>query len=179
MQRLERSCFRRFLLQEKTETLQDLATPEMQFSRFFTALTYHGPPEATLSHFIRLDCMDVGSTLRGWRVRIVMTYWYLLMVLPKHSRTHEMSYLSWNQHRPWKSMVGSDEFPFGVLNDVKRPIFRYEMLPCFQGFGASLKNEAWMVGDCWFDDSIPVVMWNFSQVQILHPWGWKMCASGR
>ena len=75
--------------QEKTDTLQDLATPEMQFSRFFTALTYHGPPEAssfsmmaaflslmnqksgktpceaTLSHFIRLDCMDVGSTLRG------------------------------------------------------------------------------------------------------------------
>ena len=63
-QRRQDSTCKVVFSQEKTDTLQDLATPEMQFSRFFTALTYHGPPEATLSHFIRLDCMDVGSTFK-------------------------------------------------------------------------------------------------------------------
>ena len=39
---------------DKADGLQDIANPEMRFSRFFTALMYHGPPEASFFFFQNL-----------------------------------------------------------------------------------------------------------------------------
>lgn len=44
--------------------LQDISNPEMRFARFFSALMYHGAPKATVSQFVRMDGMDLGSTFK-------------------------------------------------------------------------------------------------------------------
>lgn len=62
--RQESTCKVVFSQAEDKADALDIATPEMRFSRFFTALMYHGPPETTASHLIRLDGMDSGSTFK-------------------------------------------------------------------------------------------------------------------
>lgn len=62
-QRQQSTCKVVFSQVDKADGL-DIATPEMRFSRFFTALMYHGPPETTASHLIRLVGMDSGSTFK-------------------------------------------------------------------------------------------------------------------
>ena len=104
----------------------------MQFSRFFTALTYHGPPEASSCCFPFVDEQNFReSALWGHPKPLHSTGLHGCGI---NVAWLKGSYLPWNQLRPWKS--ASDEFPFGVFFFFG-PIFRCDMLPCFRGvFGA-------------------------------------------